>query len=157
MGFFGCDYLEVIGTFMPEYRCKYSRQTLMPHTAEDICMSSRYMDCADFKNATRCFITTATCLTLGKPDDCEELATMRMFRDQWLQHQPEGPALIAEYYEVAPKIVASIDRKSDRLLLYKEIYRSYIVPCVTSAKSKNFLRCKKIYIKMVDMLKELYG
>lgn len=82
MGLFGCEYLETIGTFMPEYRCQYSRQTLSSRTAEDICMSSRYYDCADYKNASRCFITSAVCLTLGKPDCCEELSAMRMFRDE---------------------------------------------------------------------------
>lgn len=156
MGLFGCDYLETVGTFMPEYRCKYSRQTLSSRTAQDICMSSRYVDCADYKNATRCFITTAVCITLGKPDDCEELSTMRMFRDTWLRNQPDGPALIDDYYAAAPQIVAAINRTEDRKSIFEAIYKDYILPCVENAKEKNYLASKQIYIQMVNSLKAQY-
>lgn len=157
MGLLGCDYLEVIGTLFPEYRCKYSRQTLMPHTAEDICMSSRYMDCADFRNASRCFITTAVCLALGKPNNCEELSVMRIFRDEWLLNQPDGSALVEEYYSVAPGIVASIDHKKDRISLYKDIYRDYISPCVENIKAEKYQEGKRIYVEMVNTLKAQYS
>lgn len=157
MGLFGCDYLEIIGTFLPEYRCKYSRQILMPHTAQDICMSRRYMDCADFKNASRCFITTAVCLTLGKSDNCEELSAMRWLRDGWLRNQPEGQILIENYYEVAPEIVASIDRKKDRLAVYETIYRKYILPCVEKVRAKEFAEGARIYMQMVNTLEKQYG
>lgn len=156
MGLFGCDYLETVGTFMPEYRCKYSRQTLSSRTAQDICMSGRYVDCADYKNATRCFITTAVCMTLGKPDDCEELSTMRMFRDTWLRNQPDGPALVEEYYKIAPKIVAAINHMENRKSIFESIYGDYILPCIESAKAEEFARSKQIYIQMVDTLKLQY-
>jgi len=61
----------------------------------------------------RCFITTATCETLGKPDNCYELNLFRDFRDNWLERQPDGKALIQEYYDVAPKIVNSINKRKD--------------------------------------------
>ena len=34
-----------------------------------------------------CFITTAVCQELGKPDDCEELTAFRAFRDGYLRHR----------------------------------------------------------------------
>lgn len=157
MALFGCDYLETIGTFMPEYRCRYSRQTLSNRTAEDICMSSRYYDCADYKNASHCFITSAVCLTLGKPDCCEELSIMRMFRDEWLRNQPGGPEMIEEYYLVAPGVVERIDQQPDRLSIYKRIYQEYILPCVEHAKAKDFDESKRIYTQMVDTLKIQYA
>lgn len=157
MGFFGCDYLETVGSVFPEYRCKYSRQTIFSRTAQDICMSSRYMDCADYKNATRCFITTAVCMTLGKPDICEELSTMRMFRDSWLCNQSDGPALIEEYYIVAPRIVDAINCKENRKSIFEAIYREYILPCVENAKAGNFSASKQIYVQMVNSLKAQYA
>ena len=43
-----------------------------------------------------CFLTTAVCEYLGKADDCEELTTLRDYRDQWLAKQPGGVELIEE-------------------------------------------------------------
>ena len=61
-----------------------------------------------------CFITTAVCQELGKPDDCEELTAFRAFRDGYLRSQPDGEALIREYYNIAPGIVTCINTCSDR-------------------------------------------
>lgn len=157
MGFFGCDYLESSGTIFTEYRCRYSCRTLDSRTAQDICMTGRYVDCADYKNASRCFITTAVCLTLGKPDRCEELSTMRSFRDQWLRNQPGGPELIEDYYKTAPGIVEEIDRKPERKSIYEAIYRNYILPCVEHAKRKEFTESQRIYVRMVETLKAQYA
>lgn len=157
MGLFGgCDYLEIEGGIFSEYKCKYSRQTLSSRTAQDICMTNRYMDCADYRNASRCFITTAVCLSLGKSDDCEELTVMRAFRDEWLRKQPDGEALIADYYDIAPGIVEKIDKQADRKSIYESIYRDYIEPCVNYAKAKRFSESGKVYVNMVGLLKEKY-
>lgn len=156
MGLFGCDYLETAGALFPEYRCKYSRQSIPARTAQDICMTSRFYDCADYKNASRCFVTTAVCLALGKPDRCEELTAMRTFRDEWLRWQPDGPALIEEYYAVAPGIVEKIDRQPDRQRIYMDIYDSYIRPCVAYAKAGRYSDCRGVYTAMVDTLKAAY-
>lgn len=40
MDLLGCEHLETIDVLIPEYRCKYFRQVLMAHTAQDICMVS---------------------------------------------------------------------------------------------------------------------
>ena len=156
MGLFGCEYLEMEGTIFTEYRCKYSRQRLDSRTATDICMSSRHADCEDYKNATRCFITTAVCLTMGKPDDCEELTLMRFFRDEWLRDQPDGAALIEDYYKTAPGIVEKINQQPERKAIYKEIYQKYILPCVKGVKAKRFSDSKRIYMDMVTTLKAQY-
>ncbi len=157
MGLFGgCDYLESEGSFFSTYRCKYSRQTLDSRTAQDICMTNRHMDCADYKNATRCFITSAVCITLGKSDHCEELTTMRAFRDEWLREQPGGVECIEEYYKIAPEIVAQIDKSPERKNIYADIYENYILPCVENARIKNFFESNRIYTKMVETLKAVY-
>lgn len=156
MGLLGCDYLETEGGIFTEYRCRYSRQTLDSRTVQDICMTSRYTDCSDYQNASRCFITTAVCLSLGKPDNCEELTVMRLFRDEWLRNQPDGESLIVDYYNTAPDIVKQIDKEADRKNIYKVIYEDYILPCVDYAKSGNFAKSKIIYTAMVESLKEKY-
>ena len=156
MGLLGCDYLEAEGGIFTEYRRKYSRQTLDSRTARDICMTSRYADCSDYQNASRCFITTAVCLSLGKPDNCEELYVMRSFRDEWLSKQPDGEDLITDYYNTAPDIVKRIDQEADRKNIYKAIYEDYILPCINQAKTKDYAESKRIYVDMVNSLKARY-
>lgn len=156
MSFFGCDYLETNGSIFTEYRCKYSRRSLDSRTATDICMSSRYLECEDYKNATRCFITTAVCLTMGKSDRCEELTAMRRFRDEWLRNQPDGPELIEDYYQTAPAIVENINRRPDRESIYSEIYKSYILPCVKCVEAERFGEGRQIYLELVDTMKRQY-
>ena len=52
-----------------------------------------------------CYITTAVCESLGKPDDCYELNLLRDYRDSYLMKQEDGEALVQRYYDIAPTIV----------------------------------------------------
>ena len=86
---------------------KYIKEINIAHSSSSSNSSSR--------KSGGCFITSAVCDSFGKPDDCYELTTFRNFRDNWLSTQPDGKNLIAQYYEIAPKIVAEIDKlPSDR-------------------------------------------
>lgn len=55
-----------------------------------------------------CFISTACIEARGLADDCLELEVLRLFRSGYVQQLPEGPEVLAEYREKAPKIVAAI-------------------------------------------------
>ena len=55
-----------------------------------------------------CFLTTAVAGLRDEEDDGPTLTTLRGFRDGWLSDRPGGRELIAEYYELAPSIVAAI-------------------------------------------------
>ena len=57
-----------------------------------------------------CFLTTAVTSMRGEADDGLTLTTLRRFRDGWLSGTADGPALIAEYRILAPRIVAAIPR-----------------------------------------------
>jgi hypothetical protein len=72
-----------------------------------------------------CFITTATCLALGKGDSCAELNVFRNFRDSWLLQQSDGIELVKDYYRIAPKIVNCIDLKRDQEI-YFSIWSKYL-------------------------------
>ena len=76
-----------------------------------------------------CFLTTACTSARGLPDDCEELQTLRTFRDGYLRAQPGGEQLIADYYRVAPGLVARIEARHDRDALLDEIYET-ICDCI---------------------------
>jgi serine/threonine protein kinase len=103
-----------------------------------------------------CFITTAVCGYFNKPDDCYELTLLREYRDSWLAQQPDGKALIKEYYETAPKIVRAMDDDSQYGSIYTMLYEFYIEPCIKHIENHEYAECKTKYINMVNFLKELY-
>lgn len=108
------------------------------------------------KPPTLCFITTAVCDSFGKADDCYELTAFRNFRDKWLVNQSDGKNLIAEYYEVAPKIVEKINSLSNAAEIYKNIWNDYLSDCLKFIEVGDNLNCKKIYVNMVNALKEKF-
>ena len=59
-----------------------------------------------------CFLTTATCRVMGYEDDCEVLQSFRHFRDHVLLTESEGEKLVGEYYQIAPRLLEKIERKS---------------------------------------------
>lgn len=109
------------------------------------------------KKNSGCFITTAVCDSLNKSDDCYELTSFRRFRDNWLAAQVDGPVLIAEYYDVAPKIVESINMKDNRDEIYQQIWHDYLEPCLVMIEKGNYAACKNLYIKMVRNLQKEYA
>ncbi len=59
-------------------------------------------------NGGGCFLTTAIVAQRGEADDGPTLTTLRAFRDGYMARRPNGAALVAEYYDVAPRIVTAI-------------------------------------------------
>ncbi|MHC6203494.1 GTPase family protein [Breznakiellaceae bacterium SP9] len=101
-----------------------------------------------------CFITTATCESLGRPDDCYELNAFRSFRDNWLVQQPDGQDLTAEYYRIAPHIVSEINRNPDKDAVYASIWRNHLAECLHLIESERYSDCKEKYVEMVNTLKQ---
>ena len=99
-----------------------------------------------------CYITTAVCQEYGKPDNCYELTSFRAFRDQWLRKQPDGPALIDEYYRTAPGVVQWINSQKDRSEIYRYLKATYLNPCLSYIESGDNQRCKETYTDMMHYL-----
>lgn len=77
-----------------------------------------------------CFLTSACVEARGLPDDCEELQTLRHFRDQYLAHRPGGAQDIQEYYRTAPGIVNAVNSRPDRKEIWDRLYTELVLPCV---------------------------
>ncbi len=104
-----------------------------------------------------CFITTAVCEYQGKTDECQELTTLREYRDQYLGQSQEGRAMVEEYYEIAPILVLSIEMHREPGKIYEEIYQEYLRPCVEYAKKKENEKCRDLYADMVGSLRQRFA
>ena len=62
----------------------------------------------DNDGGNSCFLTTAVATMRGEPDDGPTLTALRTLRDTFMQATPERRALVTEYYDIAPAIVAAI-------------------------------------------------
>lgn len=131
-----------------DYHCVKQQKDVNSDIYFKYCRNYDYSDCPIYKNESSsggCFLTSACTAARGLPDDCYELQTLRAFRDGWLKQQPDGEALIAEYYEAAPKIVKAIDFRDDRLKVYDEIYETLVKPCVELIEKQDYQQAKLVY------------
>lgn len=108
-----------------------------------------------YKKRKWCYITTATCLHEGKSDRCPELQSFRAFRDGWLTQQG-GEALIAEYYEKAPAIVACIELCDNADACYSRIRETWLKDCYEALQQGRYAYCLDRYTQMVQALERRY-
>ena len=103
--------------------------------------------------STLCFITTAVCEYLGKPDDCPELMDFRGFRDNWLRFQPGGAELIREYYECAPELVRKMKASPAYERICRVLWSDYLIPCRQMIHKQELEQCRNHYVAMVEFLR----
>lgn len=104
-------------------------------------------------SSSDCFITTATCVSLGKPDDCYELNTFRNFRDSWLLKRFYGRLGFKLYYWLAPKMVAHINTLPNASAIYRQTWEQYLKPCLHLLEQKKYYKAMGLYITMAIRLK----
>lgn len=104
-----------------------------------------------------CFITTATCMSLNKGDDCEELMAMRRYRDMSTVKNPVIAELVREYYRIAPVIVKRIDARPEKVQIYQQLWDKYISKTYACIKREDYDNATKLYVSMVADLSEEYG
>ncbi len=103
-----------------------------------------------------CFVTTACVRSRGLEDDCEELTLLRKFRDGYLLNLEQGPDIIAQYYRIAPAIVASINKSPDAREIYDSLY-DVIRRCVDKIKQGENEETFYIYRRMIADLVQQYS
>lgn len=133
-----------------KWLARYPKKVFQLTTYEEIAQG--------FQRKRLCFITTAVCRSLGKPDDCAELTAFRAFRDGYLTACPDGPALIRAYYDLAPAVVTAIDVADDPKAVYPAIWSKYLCPCYEALGREAFGLCKDLYTAMVrDLCRKYLG
>ena len=82
-----------------------------------------------------CYLTTA-CMKYLKndfDDNCYELTTLRKFRDKYVSQED-----VEHYYEIAPKIVDTIDNSKNKDKIYNDIYKYVIMPCIHFIENQEY-------------------
>ena len=101
-----------------------------------------------------CFITTACVRSKGLPDDCDELETMREFRNKFVLRLENGKELHEEYKRIAPIIIDSINHQNESKLIYDAIYNEIVKMVNLIKNGKNLLALEK-YKDMVVQLNDV--
>lgn len=109
-----------------------------------------------FQKKGFCYITTAVCEMQNKPDDCYELAMFREFRDGYLSNEDDGKALIEEYYELAPRILAAIELREEKQKIYEDIWKNHLSVCLDNLEKGQDELCKINYKRMVREMGKTY-
>lgn len=107
-------------------------------------------------SSSGCFLTSACVKSMGLPDNCDELQTLRAFRDKRKLYDSAFKALVEEYYVIAPQIVDAINQKENAGAIYSDIYSGMVKPCVSLIKTNRDNEAISLYSKMVLNLKERY-
>lgn len=102
-----------------------------------------------------CFITTACVEARGLSDDCYELQMLRDFRDTYMRTLANGDAMIERYYDIAPKIVASIKEKPNASDILAGLYKR-VVESVKFIEAEQYQKALQNYIIVVRELEEEY-
>lgn len=96
-----------------------------------------------------CYLSSACCEHLGLPDDCDELETLRRYRDDVLARTREGRRDIETYYRQAPEIVRQIEALASRKQIYSVIYSAYLLPAVQLIQAGDNEKAYRVYKALV--------
>lgn len=103
-----------------------------------------------------CYVTTAVCRSLQKPDECYELKLLREYRDGYLVSSEGGKETIREYYNIAPTIVKRIERMAEADVIYQKIWEEYLNPCIHLIEAGELAACRTVYTNMIQDLEQDY-
>lgn len=145
-----CAYYDFEGENKKGY-CSWYRSYYYP---DDRC--DHWKEKLSAGSGSGCFLTTACCEYKKLPDDCDELTTLRSFRDGWLKQQSYGPEMIRLYYADAPGIVETIEKSEDKDTILSDIF-SKITEITSMIKSEKNEKAVIEYLLMVYNLKRKFS
>ena len=135
--------------------------TISSEWVHKYCWNYNYGDCpfyqAEHGSSSGCYLTSACTEARGLPDDCDELKTLRAFRDGYVRSQPEGEADIRHYYAAAPRIVRAIHALDDKAQpVLDGIYCELVQPCVCLISQQRLNEAYLLYKRYAMQLEEQY-
>lgn len=83
-----------------------------------------------------CFITTACIKHFGLTDNCYQLQTLRLFRDNYLLKSKATKSLVQQYYIIAPQIVTCLEGDKNKYKLYNKVFQQINKACAAIEKNE---------------------
>ena len=99
-----------------------------------------------------CFITTSICQTLNKPDDCTELTTLRIFRNEYLLTNDNYRELVHYYYNIAPKMVEKLEKHHNKNEISYTLYDEFLKGIIKNINRKQYIQAIDRYEEMLNYL-----
>lgn len=97
-----------------------------------------------------CFITTVVCTGMGMSDDCDELKTLREWRDTVLAKTENGRKLIVYYKRTAPQLSCVLETSKAADMYLPMLFTTFIKPAVKFAKQGMDAECFILYSMLLD-------
>jgi hypothetical protein len=104
-----------------------------------------------------CFLSTACVVAHGLPDNCEELQTLRLFRDSYLNRSVTGRTAVFRYYLIAPAICKAIYSHDNSRELFCQIYRDLVVKSLQLINNTQYRAAFEHYRDYTLELAERFG
>jgi hypothetical protein len=117
--------------------------------------ASDQWDSGDTTSTSPCYLTTACVKSMGLPDNCLELMTLRDFRDNVLMTNSAGRKAVKEYYKMAPEIVQAIESQENAQKIWNSVYNDIKI-AVSLVRSRNPNEAFKHYQEMTLNLKKTF-
>lgn len=103
-----------------------------------------------------CFLTTACVHHKGLKDDCYELETLRLLREDFMRNTVEGNALIEGYAILGPSIVNAIRTASNREEILEYLYQHLVIPGVQLTEAGRHSEAVEHYRLFVEEMEKKY-
>lgn len=103
-----------------------------------------------------CFITSACLAASPGPEAERVLETFRSFRDTYVLQQPDGYSLVFTYYQLAPRIVDSIERTGHAQEIYMDLNKSLVEKCYELIARRRLSEALGLYQKVFLDLQERF-
>ena len=159
-----CDFLDYKGGFLSgSWYCTKKKDHIDKHTKDKYCDNSlRYRDCPIYRESgysSGCYITTAVCDILGYNDNCEELETLRSFRENWMKSEENKERclpILEDYKIVGREISNKLFFDPDKEKKAGIILDLYIKPAITNINEEKYEEALEIYETMTFNLIDHY-
>lgn len=103
-----------------------------------------------------CFLTTACVRAKNLPDDCDELETLRIFRDFFMMSTEQGRVDVEYYYEIAPSIVTVVNSLPNADEIWNALFNQVITPAVNLVKCGKLDDAYQLYKNCVSQLQSRF-
>lgn len=104
-----------------------------------------------------CYITTACVEYMGLADDCDEMETLRHYRDVLVEQDENFREQVLDYYRKAPVIVQKIMQSKTKNEQLKFLYENLVQKCVSLLKAGQFEEAKQHYVNVYHALLTKYS